>query len=67
MKAWDELQQWLVMNVGSKEADECLEIARRLVLETVNRLDPSYMGGGPMPLGDVEINRDPLPYWKNKA
>jgi hypothetical protein len=33
MTAWDELQEWLMMNVGSKEADECLAIVARILAE----------------------------------
>lgn len=33
--SWNELQRWLMMNVGSKEADECLSIASRIV-EDIN-------------------------------
>ena len=29
--AWNALQKWLVMNVGSKEADECLELVGAIV------------------------------------
>jgi hypothetical protein len=31
MTAWDELQQWLMLNVGSRESDECSEIVKRIV------------------------------------
>ncbi len=33
MKAWAELQMWLIMNVGSKEADACSQIVARMIQE----------------------------------
>ncbi len=33
MTAWDELQQWLMMNVGSKQADECLALVEKVIVE----------------------------------
>lgn len=33
MTAWDELQQWLMMNVGSKKAEECSDVVKRVVAE----------------------------------
>jgi hypothetical protein len=30
-KAWNELQAWLMMNVGSREADQCLAIVARII------------------------------------
>lgn len=33
LSAWDELQGWLVANVGSKEADECLALVERVIAE----------------------------------
>ena len=33
MNAWDELQQWLIMSVGSKQAEQCLAIVERVIVE----------------------------------
>lgn len=35
MTAWEELQQWLMKNVGGKEAEQCNDIVRRIVDETL--------------------------------
>lgn len=34
MSALDELRQWLIMNVGSREAEECLALVERVVAES---------------------------------
>ncbi len=34
MTAWDELQAWLKLNVGSKEAEQCLALVSRVVAES---------------------------------
>lgn len=39
MTAWDELQQWLMMNVGSKEAEECLAIVVKVIAEKTAALE----------------------------
>jgi hypothetical protein len=30
-KAWGELQAWLMMNVGSREAEQCLAIVAKII------------------------------------
>ena len=40
MTAWDELQQWLMMNVGSKEAEECLKLLSAAIDEKIANIDP---------------------------
>ena len=31
--AWHEFQEWLMMNVGSKEAEECLALVEKVIDE----------------------------------
>lgn len=33
--AWHEFQHWLLMNAGSREAEQCREIVERLICETM--------------------------------
>lgn len=55
MTAWEELQQWLMKNVGGKEAEQCNDIVRRIVDETLAsiRIEVSGCGDGPAG-GDLE-------------
>jgi hypothetical protein len=39
MTASDELQQWLMMNVGSRQAEECLAIVERVIAERTQALE----------------------------
>ena len=34
-KAWFDMQSWLVMNVGSKEAEDCVNLVLRIVAAEV--------------------------------
>lgn len=60
MSARAELEGWLVLNVGSREAEECLAIVERIIAEECEQvpvLEPGSLTGG--------IDRTPSPYWKN--
>jgi hypothetical protein len=46
MTAWDELQQWLMLHVGSKEADECSEIVKRIITDAFASVEIRVEGGG---------------------
>lgn len=48
MTAWDELQEWLMLNVGSKEAEQCSEIVLRIIAETGGRVVVPRPGGATM-------------------
>lgn len=60
MSARAELEGWLVLNVGSREAEECLAIVERIIAEEcahVPVLQPDMLAGG--------IDRTPSSFWKN--
>lgn len=44
--AWDEMQNWLMLNVGSREAEIAMEIMHRVVEETEARAKVDYIPAG---------------------